>query len=203
MLYDLTTLSGPLLKLQDINERALRWVEDAASGRLLGSWSTELGMLGHIVLLRSFESNDALDEERRRTVLSRDPFNGGGLVETLKMERYAKFPFLPDAEPRKLGGFYEIRNYVLKPGGLPPTLEGWRKAIEPAKEYTDHLVINMYALDGPPRITHIWGFESLEQRGKLRAHFYGTGDWPPEGGPEQIYEASSTIALPNKGSPLC
>jgi hypothetical protein len=36
----------------------------------------------------------------------------------------------------------------------------------------------MYALDGPPRITHIWGFESLEQRAALRAKFYAAGLWP-------------------------
>jgi len=29
----------------------------------------------------------------------------------------------------------------------------------------------MYALDGPPRITHIWGFSSLEERAALRARF--------------------------------
>src|SRR5277367_1921714 len=53
------------------------------------------------------------------------------------------------------GDVYEFRTYKLKPGGLPPTLAGWEAAIAPAREYTAHLVINMYALDGPPRITHI------------------------------------------------
>ena len=31
------------------------------------------------------------------------------------------------------------------------------------------------ALDGPPRITHIWGFSSLEERGRLRARYYAEG----------------------------
>jgi len=44
---------------------------------------------------------------------------------------------------------------------LPGTMAGWRDAIEPARAYTDHLVTNMYALDSPPRITHIWGFASV------------------------------------------
>jgi hypothetical protein len=101
-----------------------------------------------------------------------------------------------------MGGIYEFRTYHLKPGGLPPTLAGWKKAIEPAREYTSHLAINMYALDGPPRITHIWGFESLEERAALRAKFYAAGLWPPQGGPEQILEATSTIALSEDSSPL-
>ncbi len=86
---------------------------------------------------------------------------------------------------------------------MPPTLAGWEKAIKPAAEYTSHLAISMYALDGPPRITHIWGFESLQQRAELRAKFYAAGLWPPQGGPEQIAEATSTIALPMEPSPLC
>jgi hypothetical protein len=61
----------------------------------------------------------------------------------------------------------------------------------------------MYALDGLPRITHIWGFESFEQRASLRATAYGAGVWPPKGGPENILEAMSVIALPEAFSPLC
>jgi NIPSNAP protein len=58
--------------------------------------------------------------------------------------------------------------------------------MRPAKEYTDHLIINMFALDGPPRITHIWGFDSVQQRFDLRARLHAAGLWPPKGGPEQI-----------------
>ncbi|WP_449411891.1 NIPSNAP family protein [Methylobacterium komagatae] len=59
----------------------------------------------------------------------------------------------------------------------------------------------MYALDGAPRITHIWGFTSLEERTELRSRAYEAGVWPPKGGPEQIAEATSTIALPQGPSP--
>jgi hypothetical protein len=59
----------------------------------------------------------------------------------------------------------------------------------------------MYALDGPPRITHIWGFADLEQRAALRARSYAAGIWPPPGGPAQIAEATSTIGLPERYSP--
>jgi len=77
-------------------------------------------------------------------------------------------------------------------------LAGWEKAIQ----HTSHLIINMYALDGPPRITHIWGLQSLEESASLRAKFYAAGLWPSQGGPEQILEATSTIALSEDNSPL-
>ena len=74
------------------------------------------------------------------------------------MVRYARFPFLPNVAMGDFGGWYEFRTYYLKPGGLAPTLNGWEAAIAPARDYTQHLVVNMYALDGPAPITHIRGF---------------------------------------------
>jgi hypothetical protein len=112
------------------------------------------------------------------------------------MDSYQRFPFLTPARLGASGDVYEFRTYKLKPGGLPPTLAGWEAAIAPAREYTAHLVINMYALDGPPRITHIWGFESLAQRASLRRAAFSTGVWPPKGGPENVLEAVSVIAMP-------
>jgi hypothetical protein len=54
----------------------------------------------------------------------------------------------------------------------------------------------MYALDGPPRITHIWDFESLAQRASLRSTGFSAGVWPPKGGPENVLKAVSVIAMP-------
>ena len=204
MLYELTTLSCPLLSLEKASTEALSWIsETAAVGTFLGGWRTELGTLGQVLILRGFDTAEELSTERRRVLLDINPFNAGSVVTALSMDSYVPFAFLPPVEPNARGPIYEFRTYRLKPGGLPPTLDGWEKAIEPAREYTAHLVINMYAIDGPPRITHIWGFASLEQRAALRSKFYAAGLWPPHGGPEQIIEATSTIALPMSHSPLC
>ena len=203
MLYELATLSCPLLGSQQAADGAAAWVHDGqAGGRLLGCWRTEIGTLGRVLVLRAFDTPEDMAAERRRALLSADPFNAGGVVTALEMDSYAPFPFLPPIRTGDRGGVYEFRTYRLKPGGLPPTLAGWEAAIAPARDYTDHLVVNMYALDGAPRITHIWGFASLEQRAALRQTAYGTGVWPPRGGPDQIIEATSTIALPVSGSPL-
>lgn len=203
VIYDLIALSGPLLETASIERNALGWISNAASGSLLGHWHTEIGELGHVLVLRGFHTAEELARERHRAAEDRDPFNGNGLVRGITQDSYRAFPFLPAVEPRAYGGLYEFRTYFLKPGGLPPTLEGWRAAIGPAREYTDHLIINMIALDGPPRITHIWGFETIQQRFDLRKKHYAAGLWPPKGGPEQIDRATSTIALAGEGSPLC
>lgn len=201
MLYDLTTISSPALELDAYCAAAHKWVLEG-EGRLLGAWRTEIGELFQIKLLRGFETAEGVERERLRALMSAHPFGINDPSSRLSMERYAPFPFLPDIEPSTLGHFYEFRTYHLKPGGLAPTLAGWKKAIGPAHDYTRHLVINMYALDGKPRITHIWGFSSLEERAALRAQHYAQGLWPPEGGPQQIATATSTICIPEAFSPL-
>jgi hypothetical protein len=201
MLYELTTISSPPLEQNAVSLAAHSWVLEG-EGRLLGAWRTEIGELFQIKLLRGFESAEALERERLRALLSAYPFGIDDPSSRLNMERYAPFPFLPDVEPQAFGQFYELRTYHLKPGGLPPTLAGWEQAIGPAHDYTRHLVINMYALDGPPRITHIWDFSSLEERAALRARHYAEGLWPPKGGPQQIARATSTICIAEEYSPL-
>lgn len=203
MLCELATLSCPLLALGKAAEGAYAWVGDGeAKGELLGCWRTEFGALGRLIVLRRFETPEDMTTERRRALLSANPFNAGSVVTALEMDSYAPFSFLPPIRTGDRGGVYEFRTYRLKPGGLAPTLAGWEEAIQPAREYTDHLVTNMYALDGEPRVTHIWAFGSLEQRAGLRSRAYGAGVWPPKGGPEQILAATSTIALPHGPSPL-
>lgn len=195
MLYELTTLSGPLLELPTISAMALDWMAGASAGQVLGYWHSEIGELGRVLILRSFASYDELAGERQRYNQSPRPFKGESLIRSVRQESYQGFDFLPAIEPCAHGGLYEFCTYWLKPGGLAPTLAAWEAALKPAKAYTDHLVINMIALDGPPRITHIWGFESIQQRFDLRASHYAAGLWPPSGAPEQIDRATSMIAL--------
>ncbi|MCJ2071640.1 NIPSNAP family protein [Methylobacterium sp. J-030] len=202
MLYEFATLSCPLLALGEVCQRAQSWAAEAEAGTLLGCWRADIGTLGQVLVLRAFDTPEAMTSERRRALMSAAPFHGGDLLAALTMESYAPFPFLPPLRTGARGGVYEIRTYRLRPGGLAPTLAAWEAAIGPAATYTDHLVTNLYALDGPPRITHVWAFTSLEERTRLRADAYAAGVWPPKGGPDQILSATSTIALPDPGSAL-
>jgi hypothetical protein len=204
MLYELAELSYHLMALGRAADGVRAWVDDPeAKGTLVGCWRSEIGALGRLLVLRAFEAPEDMTAERRRALLSASPFNAGGLATALAMDSYAPFPFLPPLRTGSRGCLYEVRTYRLKPGGLVPTLAGWEAAVPAARALTEHLVINMYALDGPARITHIWGFPSLEERGRLRAEAYASGHWPPKGGPESIDEATSSLALPEAGSPLC
>lgn len=200
MRYELTTLSCPILGVPAASAAARAWIDGARAGRLLGLWRSDIGTVAQLFVLRVFPDDAALMAERERALLSEDPFGSATASATLTMESYA--PFLPPAAPRRYGGTFEFRTYHLVPGGLPGTIDGWRNAHGPAHRYTDHLVVALYALDGLPRITHLWGFASVEERGRLRAEHYAAGLWPPRGGPERIERAWSTIALAEPGLPI-
>jgi hypothetical protein len=201
MLYELTTLSCPARAERAAAAAACDWIAQGP-GRLLGVWRSEFGDLFQVKLLRSFDNAIVYEQERYRTSIAKTPFGIADPIIQVQTESYTRFPFLPDVEPRMLGNFYEFRTYFLKPGGLPLTLTSWENAIGPASNYTAHLVVNMYANEGPPRITHIWGFSSLEERAALRARHYAEGLWPPKGAPEQIAHATSMICIPEHYSPL-
>jgi hypothetical protein len=152
-------------------------------------------------VLRAFDDHAALDEERRRALLHRAPFGAGDHLTDLRMTSFAPFPFVPPVQTGDFGPVYEIRDYHLVPGGLPATIDGWRRAL-PGRHRIDPVTVVMYALDGPARIVHIWPFHGLDERVAIRADLYARGLWPPPGGPEHILEADSTIAWPTKFSPL-
>lgn len=202
MLYELSTLSCPLQALGDVSAGARAWAADVeALGDLLGAWRVDIGVLGRLLILRGFESADELAIERRRALLSADPFNAGQAMTALEMDSYAPFSFLPPLKTGAFGNIYEFRTYKLTPGGLPPTLAGWEAAM-PARERISHLTINMYALDGAPRITHIWPYAGVDERFAVRVRSVEEGVWPPKGAMGTILEATSLIALPEPYSPL-
>jgi hypothetical protein len=51
-----------------------------ATGTLLGCWRTEFSTLGRLLILREFDTADALHRERRRALLNANPFNAGRLT---------------------------------------------------------------------------------------------------------------------------
>jgi hypothetical protein len=53
--------------------------------------------------------------------------------------------------------------YVLKHGGVEPTIAAWEAAMPRRSDYSP-LLAAFHSLDGPPRITHIWPYADLAQR---------------------------------------
>ena len=147
-LYDVVTLTVKIGANAQVFE-GIQASGDPQGGKLLGAWYSDIGTLGQVLVLRGYESEAALVAERKRMLLEGNPFGCGESIIDVKTASYALFPFLPPIRTGERGGLYEVRTYRLKPGGLVPTLAGWEAAVPVARALTEHLVINMYALDGP------------------------------------------------------
>lgn len=199
--YEIATLSTSM----GAAAKAAPAIEAFASegkGRLLGIFYADIGALNRVLVFRGFETAADYDAERDRTLRAANPFGSAEWLTGLELEGYAPFPFLPPVETGSFGPAYEFRTYVLKSGGLEPTIRAWEAAV-PARTELSKLAICMYGIDGKPRMTHIWPFASVNERGQIRADSVAQGVWPPKGGPDWLTtDMRSTIAFPTANSPL-
>jgi hypothetical protein len=198
--YELATLSIGLGMAPKAAEAIAAYAADGG-GSLLGCWASDIGPLNNIAVLRGFADDAELGRERDRTLRTSNPFGCADYLTRLSLDSYAPFPDLPPVETGAFGPVYEIRSYILKTGGLSPTFEGWAEKL-PARTAVSKLLIAMYALDGTPRITHIWPYASTNDRSRLRAESVQKGTWPPKSAVWLSPEMHSAIYLPTAVSPL-
>lgn len=201
VIYDVVTLTVNVGATADALAK-IRDAEPAEGATLLGAWFSDIGTLGKVMVLRSFESEQKQVVARKRLLLEGNPFGAAGLITDVEVGTYAPFPFLPPITGGEFGAVYEMRVYGLKLAGLPATIEAWEKAI-PARTQASPLVGAMYALDGKtPRFLNIWPYASLNERSRIRAETVKQGIWPPKGGPAHLTTMESTIYMPAPFSPL-
>lgn len=200
--YELATLFLPMGSMPRAIESVPAFAAEG-QGALLGIWSTDIGQLNRLLVLRGFDDAESLLAERKRTHESTSPFGCGDALGDLWLESYEPFPFLPPVRPGAYGGVYEFRTYPFKiDGGCSRTVSNWENAL-PAREELSKCLIAMRALDGRPRFLNIWPYADIAARSRIRADAVAAGVWPPRGGPDWLKsEMVSEIAVPAKGSPL-
>jgi hypothetical protein len=177
------------------------WLEKQSSGRLLACWTSELGDLNDIMLLRGYENEAALAAERDAAARSENPFGIAEFIAAIDSGTWVPFPFVEPIPAGELGPFFEVRTYRLKADGLAPTLEVWKKAL-PARLGRSPLVTAMYSVTGAvPRFMHVWPYKTLDARGEIRAKAVADGIWPPRGA-AWLVEQKTEIFVPAAFSPL-
>ncbi|EME56239.1 hypothetical protein G352_22161 [Rhodococcus ruber BKS 20-38] len=200
--FEWTTVKFALVNQIEVMERIDDWAWSANDGgQYLGGWIAENGRLGQIWVLRRFAGIDPLLAARDQQRRIGHPLSHAESIQSISVETFAAFSFLPMLTVGSYGPAYEIRDYRLVPGGLPATIAGWRTAL-PRRHSVDPITVVMYALDGVDRIVHIWPFASPNDRVAKRKQVYDEKIWPPPGAPEMIAEADSTMAWPLPRSPL-
>jgi NIPSNAP protein len=169
---------------------------------LLACWYSEIGALNRILIIRKPADAAAAIENRFAALRARSPFGIGEFVTALSLDTYVSFDFMPPLRPGIFGPCYEVRSYELKPDGLAPTIELWRKAV-PARARVSPVLAAMVAVTGAAiRFMHIWPYKSYDERARLREKAVADGVWPPPGGPGHLLSQQADIYLPAAFSPL-
>ena len=198
-LYHLTTLTIGLGTAPEVLAGVERWCANAP-GTLLGCWTADVGDLNQVLVLQGFVDDAASDVERRRALEAEDPFNCARHVTALSVDRHAAFPGVAPVRPGRMGPVYEVRRYTLRVGGLPTLLARWAEML-PARNAHSPVLVAMHALDGQPRIVHIWPYADLAERDRKRGEAVAMGIWPPPTAP-QIASMQSSVVFPAPFSPL-
>ncbi len=95
---------------------------------------------------------------------------------------------------------YEVRTYDLKPRALPEVEKRFGEAYEKRKKYSE-LAAFWHTEIGPlNQIIHVWPYQDLEERSRIRTAVVKDGGWPPKIG-EFIVKQQSDIMIPFAISP--
>jgi hypothetical protein len=90
---------------------------------------------------------------------------------------------------------YEIRTYRIAPGSLAEVEKRFGEAYESRKKYSE-LTAFMHTEIGPlNEIVHIWGYQDLADRARVRKEAANEPNWPPKI-QEFIKEMRSEIIVP-------
>jgi len=168
---------------------------------LLACWYSDIGKVNQILLIRTMTDPAGTLDARLAVLKDKSPFGVGEFITGMAMDTYMSFDFMPPMLPGEFGPCYEVRTYELKPDGLAPTIELWRKAV-PGRLTVSPLLAAMTSVTGPIRFMHIWPYKSFEERARLRAKAAAEGVWPPPGGPGHLVSQQVDIYLPAPFSPM-
>jgi hypothetical protein len=169
---------------------------------LLACWYSEIGALNRILIIRKADDAAAAIESRFAALTAHSPFGIGEFITDLSLDTYVSFDFVAPLQPGAFGPCYEVRGYVLKPDGLAPTMELWRKAV-PGRARISPLLAAMVAVTGAAiRFMHIWPYKTFDERARLRDKAVAEGVWPPPGGPNHLLAQQADVYLPASFSPM-
>jgi len=169
---------------------------------LLACWFCDIGALNRILIISKSADPAAAIENRFAALNARSPLGIGEFITELALDTYVSLDFMPPLRPGVFGPCYEVRSYVLKPGGLAPTVDLWRQAV-PGRARVSPLLAAMVAVTGAAiRFMHIWPYKSFDERARLREKAVADGVWPPPGGPGYLISQQADIYLPAAFSPL-
>ena len=169
---------------------------------LLACWYSDIGAVNQILLIRQAGDIGPALDARLALLQSRNPLGVGEFITAAAMDIFVAFDFISPLRAGVFGPCYEVRTYLLRPDGLTPTVELWRKAV-PGRSTVSPVLAAMTSVTGAvTRFMHIWPYKSFDERARLRDKAVADGVWPPPGGPGYLLSQQVDIYLPAGFSPM-
>jgi len=194
------------LKPRSVPEVMKRWSEMLPERLKLspmgGFWHTDVGALNRIIHIWPYADLAERGRIRAEAVkLGVWPPKIAEFIEEMETKILLPAPFSPPLEARQLGGIYEFRSYIYKPGTIPQVIERWGAAIGERTKLSP-LVGAWYTELGPlNQWVHVWAYKDAGERERVRAEAVKRGIWPPSGGEAPVSQ-ENLLAIPAPFSPL-
>ena len=203
MIYEFRTYTLRPRTLPDVIQR----FGDALDNRLKFSplaafWFTEIGPLNQIVHVWPYESIEERAKVRAAAVAEGAwPPKIGEFIEDMQSEILHPVDFLDQMVPGEHGPYYEMRSYILKPGGIPTMIERWKEKVPARLEYSPVAAAMSTDIGTLNKWVHIWPYKSLDERVAIRDKAKNDGVWPPKGD-SPVINQETKILLPAPFSPM-
>ena len=170
--------------------------------RLFGYWYSEFGLLNQALHIWPY------DDLQQRTEV-REEVNGidfwppatADLLVAQNTEIYFPAPFNDEAVAGDHGPYYELRTYTYATGDTPKVIEAWSKAIQERRKHSAFIGAWFSELGDLNKWAHMWAYQSLDERIKVRSDMIARKIWPPADNPVPITQANK-LFMPFSFSPL-
>ena len=203
MPYDVTIITSKPNRHMDALKGIEPWLKaNPRKGEFLACWFCDIGDLNQIMIVHHYANEADLAADRDSVTRDANPYGCLELTDKRSTNTFHQFPFLSSLKAGTHGPIFEVRTYLLKPTGLPPTIATWTKQ-GPVRQKLSPILAAMYSTTGEvTRFMHVWPYPDLVTRAQTRETAIETGVWPPPGGPDQLLAMHNDIYLPAAFSPI-
>ncbi|MEE9199515.1 MAG: NIPSNAP family protein [Dehalococcoidia bacterium] len=203
MIYEVRTYTlatGAVPQYEESFARAMHHREKYS--KLTAYWHTEIGPLNQVVHIWAYD--DLAHRAKVREAVAKEPNwppAEAHLIQHMESEIVVPAPFMRPIEPGHYGNIYEMRIYDCQPWAMPEIMKRWGEKIPGREKYSPCLACGYTELGGLNKLIHIWPYESMEERARIRQESVKSGDWPPNTR-EFILRMQNKILIPAEFSPV-
>ena len=204
MLYEIRTYTFVVGELAEFERGFAEALPHRTKHSPLGAfWRSEFGALNQAIHVWSYD--DLAHRQEARAVAAQDPNwppKHEATLLNMESEICVPAPFMRDWDGvQELGRVYEMRTYTYRPGTIPAVIDRGADAIAHRERYSPLAACWYTEIGALNRWTHLWPYQSLAERDRIRADAFKDPHWPPATR-EFLLSQETRILTPAPFSPM-